>query len=650
MRRRIKDKHGREIGWIEEDARGRRFIPDSEKDRLKSLRANADFEGVVHKISSQKMDAAEVQAKLTVLLNELRNLGSFESMSRKDKYVLLAKARKAVNTFIQNADVLLAAGALDHFQNSFAELSLNLKKYANIDKNFTIPDLKAYRETLVDRKLDELNHYVKQSLFTMNRRFTLFELYGKGKLEKALADYTAKQNGSMAFYDQVDELMKMLDKDFPTGAIRVPVVRVSAKKAKSSVDAIQKREPRKMALDYYLSVWLTDMQSTMFNAANEALYQQAGLDLVVVNNIGDDACPICSPDVGQIFSVSGKDPDFRIQPYLPRHPNCDCYTVVMMTDEFWRKNPLPESEMVEARKLMNIQLANTGLSSKDTGALDHLNDSLGYNDRAAASEPSAFGNPDYKAGNTVNRIKPTILPKAVDDSLLGKPTGFVTKDNDALRKRINNYFKDTDLWQELISTELDEYSMMKSVVNGKKAVITVNTRQFGDYCPARDLEEALNIIVKKGTLEKRHEQALKDAAHEGIHRRYEWWYREGINRNSELLAETLIDFVARREYNRVLKEKGFKSQYSRDLYGITTRVSNFYKLIDRLGIDETTTAKISDNLISQKRYADLKSQEIIYADLAYELARYTTVSKENIMRLLENLGNDIELLFKYYLR
>jgi len=46
-----------------------------------------------------------------------------------------------------------------------------------------------------------------------------------------------------------------------------------------------------------------------------------GHDLVVFSS-HDNPCPECAPLEGQVFSLSGKDPDFPLLPEFPPHPGC----------------------------------------------------------------------------------------------------------------------------------------------------------------------------------------------------------------------------------------------------------------------------------------------------------------------------------------
>lgn len=66
-------------------------------------------------------------------------------------------------------------------------------------------------------------------------------------------------------------------------------------------------------------------RTELSRAAGEATKQEAerwGADLVIVS-AHDDPCPICVPLELQVFSISGRDPDFPPLPDWPIHPNCE---------------------------------------------------------------------------------------------------------------------------------------------------------------------------------------------------------------------------------------------------------------------------------------------------------------------------------------
>jgi hypothetical protein len=338
------DKEGKLTGYYYHEGDGKTFIPLSgvevfERDK-KIRTANADLDGVVKEIMSEPLERKDLQIQLSVLMRELRDLSKFETMNSKSKSDLLAKARKAVNLFVDNYSRIAVDVSLKRFEDDFLALGKALNQYTHIQKEIKLPDLKAYRASLLDPEIQKMEHYVNKVLFTYSARLTLFDLNKKGHLEDELKSYLLRQDNQnkkgvgLNFYDQVDELMAMLDRDYPTGYIKLPVVRVSTRG--STVNGIRKKEYRKMALDYYLSVWLSDLEATVHNAATHAAYMKAGIDLVIIKNASANPCDICAPDIDKIFSLSGNDPDFRVCPYLPRHPHCTCFTTPVLDNEFWK--------------------------------------------------------------------------------------------------------------------------------------------------------------------------------------------------------------------------------------------------------------------------------------------------------------------------
>jgi len=301
------NREGKAIGYFYDDTYGRRFVPNEDNDplsdQLRNLYANQDFDGVLEKVVAEKMDTKKLEHQLSALLFELKDLSTYDSMSKKSQLKLITMARKAINVFYQHAKIESTKAVTDTFNESFVSLFSALNQYTHIKKEFVPPDVKLFRQALLIPKLSELNHYVNKALQMFSTRITLFDLYKKGGLESELAAYVSSQQGGLTHYEQVDELMSMLDKDYPAGFLRVPIVKVM-ESGEVFVTTIKSKSSRKIALDYYISVWLRDLNAMTHNAAMQSLYMHAGIDLVLYKNADEsEICPICKNDNNKIFSL-----------------------------------------------------------------------------------------------------------------------------------------------------------------------------------------------------------------------------------------------------------------------------------------------------------------------------------------------------------
>jgi len=320
------DRKIREAGGeIIRDKDGKRVVFDAaEKLKLRNMKANADLNGIVEKVAKSRLDDEELMFQLEKLLSVYSEISSHDSMKRKGRIELLSKARKAVNLFLSEGHRVTDKAAKALFTDNFEKLTGALRLFTPVQKDFTVPDWKAYRAALIDPKFSTLDYYVNRSAFLIERRMTLFDVYQKQHVEADLAEYVLKNMEKIPHYDMIDNLMKRLDREYPAGSIKIPTVKVRPDGTTVAFD-------RKMSLDYYIKVWISDIEGTVHAAATESAYRQSGIDLVEIRSSSEDDCPLCAEIDKKVFSLSGDDPDFPLMNFaLPLHPHCDHYMVPIL--------------------------------------------------------------------------------------------------------------------------------------------------------------------------------------------------------------------------------------------------------------------------------------------------------------------------------
>ena len=72
---------------------------------------------------------------------------------------------------------------------------------------------------------------------------------------------------------------------------------------------------------YAVMLARTELSNTMFQAVKDEC-EKWGNDLVEFSS-HDKPCPECAQHEGEIFSLSGNDPDYPLCPNMPIHPNCE---------------------------------------------------------------------------------------------------------------------------------------------------------------------------------------------------------------------------------------------------------------------------------------------------------------------------------------
>ncbi len=340
-----RDRSDNIIGYWIKTGRDIQYIPIEELNKS----ANDDWDGVVKRFRGENKTSDELISEQNVLLKEMEKLSSYQYMNAREKADLLISARKTFNRFQTYADTVFIPQQIENMQSRFTEFVSRLNQYTDLKVDWKPLDLKSYRATIGAQKSAELAENLRRGLFGYTQRITLFDLYKKGNLQQETIKYALGKLGSgMDYNQQIDEIMATLNRVYPAGYIPVPVTRVG--KGGTQVD---RKETRKLSLDTYIKTWISDINATYDNAVMENAYMQAGIDLVIMRNEGPDACDICAADKDKIFSLSGKDPSVPIAPYRPAHPNCDCYLEPVLTQDFWKKNPLTEKQVKAFRDNMD---------------------------------------------------------------------------------------------------------------------------------------------------------------------------------------------------------------------------------------------------------------------------------------------------------
>lgn len=290
-----------------------------------------DFDGVINQIQSEGISREKLLDTLTKSQSLLVKLGSLETMTKKSREDILTMARQTINVLFKEYKKITYDESLKVYEKNIKVLGDAIGNA--FGKKFELPDWDKMNDHLMSEKFDALHYYMNRSVFMLDQRVTLFELEGKKQLQDSVIQRILQERGSKDHGELLDDLLGMLNQHYPAGYIPLPVYRNG------------KREFRKISLDYYVNTWISDVEGSVHYWSQRSTYLKAGIDLVVVRTQEGGACPICSPEVGKIFSLTGADPDFkRLDFALPRHPNCDCYMVPMVADTGVKTDgELPES-------------------------------------------------------------------------------------------------------------------------------------------------------------------------------------------------------------------------------------------------------------------------------------------------------------------
>ena len=306
--------------------------PSDYDDFIKNFAYGEDFDSVIHKIETMEIDRSQLIRYLQSTQEIIAKLGSIDIMSRDSRDDILTHARKTINILEREYNKIIKDEALRVYSGNVDLLAKAVNKA--FKKNITPPDWDKINDQLMSEKFDALHYYLNRSVFMLDQRVTLFELQGKKELQERVISKILQERGGKNHGQMLDDIMKMLDTHYPAGYLPLPIIRDG------------KREFRKISLNYYVNTWINDVEGSVHHWAQRSTYLKAGLDLVEIHTGEGESCPICSPEVGHIYSLTGKDPDFKRMDFvLPRHPNCDCFMVPAILDEkaYHAKGKLQES-------------------------------------------------------------------------------------------------------------------------------------------------------------------------------------------------------------------------------------------------------------------------------------------------------------------
>ncbi len=301
-------------------------------DKFENIQAvDFDFDGILNKVMSEGISRQKLLEILTDTQSLLVKLGSLETMSKTSREDIMIQARQSINSLFKEYKKISYDESLKVYKGNVKLLGDAIGKA--FGKKFDIPNWDKINDTLMSEKFDALHYYLNRSVFMLDQRVTLFELEGKKQLQEQVVQRILQERGGRTYNDLLDDLLGMLNQHYPSGYIPLPVIRNG------------KREFRKISLDYYVETWINDVEGSVHHWAERSTYLKAGIDLVEIHTQEGAACPICSPEVGKIYSLSGADPDFKRMDFaLPRHPNCDCYMVPAIADtQTLKPGDLPES-------------------------------------------------------------------------------------------------------------------------------------------------------------------------------------------------------------------------------------------------------------------------------------------------------------------
>jgi len=299
---------------------------------IKNFKYDSDFDGVIHQIETMTIDRSKLIEYMQSTQGIIKQLGSVEKMLKFDRKKILTHARRTINILEREYNRIIKDESLKVYSGNVGLLAKAINKV--LRKNITPPNWDKINDQLMSEKFDALHYYLNRSVFMLDQRVTLFELYGQKNLQERVISKILEEHGGKTHGEMLDDILKMLDTHYPAGYIPLPIIRNG------------KREFRKISLDYYVNTWINDVEGSVHHWAQRSTYLKAGIDLVEIHTGEGWSCKICSPEVGHIYSLTGKDPDFRRMDFvIPRHPNCDCFMIPVIPDEhvIRHKGYLPEA-------------------------------------------------------------------------------------------------------------------------------------------------------------------------------------------------------------------------------------------------------------------------------------------------------------------
>lgn len=325
-----------------------------------------DFDNILNPITTPLYYRNQLKKILGEMSFIIHELGSYKSMSTKNKSNTLILARRAQNAFMQQYRQIINDSALKKYSQNYNTIGKMLEKIGVKTGTMTEPNWKDINTLLMHNKFSQLDYYTKRSVFLLERRMTLFELEGKKELQANLIEFITQKRGEMSHDEMLRDLLKTLDKHYPAGYIKIPII--------GEKDGKKTLSYRKLSLESYVDTWISDVEGAIQHTSLRSTYMKAKIDLVMIKSHSvyhpldldptgtplerlkraiatnqkakknpssalskadekANICPICEPDIGRVFSITGADPDFpHMDFFLPRHPNCNCYMAPMPQD------------------------------------------------------------------------------------------------------------------------------------------------------------------------------------------------------------------------------------------------------------------------------------------------------------------------------
>ncbi len=474
------------------------YKPKNKGEFLQNFEFGTDFDGIVKEVESTKIDRSKLESLLTNIHKLLTNLGTIDSMTIKGKNNILLSARKAINDLEANYRKIMKDESLKLYKSN---VDLLAKKINIIfKKNIKAPNWDKINTSLMDSKFDALHYYLNRSVFFLDQRVTLFELYGQKELQKQVINRILQTRGMNSHTEILNDILKMLDKHYPAGYIPLPIIRNG------------KREFRKIALDYYVSTWINDVEGSVHHWAQRSTYLKAGIDLVEIHTGEGTSCPICSPEVGKIFSLTGADPDFsRMDFVIPRHPNCDCYIVPAIIDEAhipagklpesYPKEKTMEHDVFQFAQKQNIPFSGFDIIRDTQNPIMSANlirKTIALNDTPIHS----FGNNIYKSlSEAIKRIKEgktltfnhheALESLSHEFSHLKNPAHFIGKKKrflETLNEWVSRYFYDE--FYKKFSKQINQKAQLLS----QKEYLEIIEKAHSYYYYVKRLDKQIKVL------------------------------------------------------------------------------------------------------------------------------------------------------------
>jgi hypothetical protein len=208
-----------------------------------------------------------------------------------------------------------------------------------------------------------------------------------------------------------------------------------------------------------------------------------------------------------------------------------------------------------------------------------------------------------------------------------------------LAKAIKNAFDDIALRGVNSVEYVDESYFMATNSHGKILLSTREFPTFDNFCPAKDLQEALRRLGAGEPLTFNQEYAVESLWHEVNHNRQVLGVRPGKGNVRHALMETVNQWVSRRSYQEAFDALGgYVPQRQAQVIASGYGYGDLLKRMGRL----TETLGIKDSAIFDDVYEMLKTvKRFDYMDpLSNILARASGKDMSEVTRVLEVLNDE----------